>query len=251
MEGILARSHSCPVGFYPHVASILTQGAYNQSQGSLWSESIPAPLRRIGRDGVRSFISRGLVRLALCASAVVSMMLGPSLLTAAEALAQSTSPIRLDVDSPETGVSITNGQRVFVGGWAVAPDGPGVGIRSVDVFLDTPQGATAYLGSARLGIVRQDVASVLGNPQWVNSGYNFDWTPRSVPQGPHTLYIVAHSRSGQSITQTVPITSCGCGFVPTLTSPGVRGLGPMGFEVDYGGPGLWVERPNNDDWMGP
>jgi len=25
----------------------------------------------------------------------------------------------------------------------------------------------------------------------------------------------------------------------------------MGFEVDYGGPGLWVERPNNDDWMGP
>jgi hypothetical protein len=114
---------------------------------------------------------------------------------------------------------------------------------AVDVFLDSPQGDGNQIGRARLGIERQDVASTFGRPEWRSSGYNFDWIPRNVSQGPHTIYIVARAATGQTTTEMVQITSCGCGFVGSVTNPGVMRLGTLGYELDTGGPGVFIERP--------
>jgi hypothetical protein len=149
----------------------------------------------------------------------------------------------LNVDVPDAGVSVANGQRVFVGGWAVAPGASNSGISSVDLFLDSPQGTTNQIGSAKLGIDRPDVVTAFGHPEWRASGYNFDWVPRNLAAGPHTIYVVAHSTGGQAMTQAVQISGCGCGFVGSVTNPGVRKLGNDAWELDTGGPGVFIERP--------
>jgi hypothetical protein len=147
--------------------------------------------------------------------------------------------IMLDVDAPGTGAQIMEGRMMLVGGWVVAP---GDAVMSVDVYLDSPQGMP--LGTARLGIARPDVAAALGRPDANRSGYNFDWMPRNVAQGDHTLYIVARTASGQSATQAVPVNSCGCGLRGTFTNPVVTNIGSYGVELDTGGPGVWLERPD-------
>jgi hypothetical protein len=158
---------------------------------------------------------------------------------------QPSSQVTLYIDSPAAGVSSANGQRLFVGGWAGAPGGTDSGIQSVDVFLDgAPDAGGTLLGTATLGIARPDVATVTRNTNWGKSGFNFDWTPRLIPEGSHTLYIVAHSTSGATATQQVAISACGCGsnFQGSVTNPGVRRIGTIGWELDTGGPGVLIQR---------
>src|SRR4051794_31922285 len=142
----------------------------------------------------------------------------------------------LDVDAPGVGAQVMDGRVLLIGGWAVAPGGS---ITSIDVYLDNP-GTGMPLGSASLGIPRPDVAASLGRPDAGRSGYNFDWMPRSVPQGEHTLTIVARSSTGQMATQTVPISACGCGLHGSITNPIVVDRGSYGWELDTGGPGVWI-----------
>jgi len=159
------------------------------------------------------------------------------------AVAQDASQLMLDVDAPSAGANVANGQRIVVGGWAVAAVG---GLSSVDIFMD---GASSGLplGSARLGINRQDVASRFSQPGWAGSGYTFDWVPQNLASGQHTLTIVARFTNGETASQIVPVNACGCGLQGSVTNPIVTSLGPLGWELDTGGPGVWMERPD----MGP
>jgi hypothetical protein len=157
---------------------------------------------------------------------------------------QTGSAITLNIDSPTAGIPTANGQRVFVGGWAGVPGSQDSGIRSVDIYLDGGPSTGTLLGSATLGISRPDVASVTRNAGWEKSGFNFDWTPRFVTEGTHTLSIVAHAANGATATQEVPISACGCGssFQGSVTNPGVRRIGTIGWELDTGGPGILIQR---------
>jgi hypothetical protein len=170
--------------------------------------------------------------------------------TSAQPVAQAPIPpaqggsaqIMLDVDAPTIGASIANGQGFFVGGWAIAS---GASITSVEVYLDSSQGTGTPIGFARLGGARPDVASALGQPAAATSGYNFNWIPRSVSAGPHMITVLARASNGQSATQQVQVTSCGCsGFVGSVTNPGVQKIGLDGYELDTGGPGTFFERPS-------
>jgi hypothetical protein len=154
---------------------------------------------------------------------------------------QSGSGITLNIDSPAAGIDTANGQRVLIGGWAGATgSNTASGITSVEVYLD----GGSLLGAARLGIARPDVASVTGNPGWATSGFNFEWTPRFVPEGAHTLQIVAKAANGATATQEVQISACGCGsnFVGSYTAPSYRRIGTLGWELDTGGPGVLIQR---------
>ncbi len=175
----------------------------------------------------------GLFRLV----SILAVLGGVSLMTG---VASAQQGIMLDVDAPTAGVNVMDGQPLLIGGWAHMPGGA---ISSVDVYLDAEGGNP--VGTARLGIVRRDVAAVLGRPEALTSGYNVDWIPRNLSQGSHTLYVVARSTTGQTITQAVPISACGCGLRGSITNPVVVSVGPYGYELDTGGPGVWLERPND------
>ena len=182
-------------------------------------------------------------RIGLLVTSVLTLICS-MLIDGGGASAQDSSQVMLDVDAPDAGINIANGQRVVVGGWAVAPSS---GVSSVDVYLDGSGGMP--LGSARLGINRQDVAVRFSQPAWASSGYTFDWVPSNLSQGSHTLTIVARASSGQVATQSVEVSACGCGLQGSVTNPIVTGLGPLGWELDTGGPGVWMERPDSGPGM--
>src|SRR6266511_4052334 len=147
-------------------------------------------------------VSGTILRSAVAGALGLTMLLAPLALGRNDiASAQTATQVTLSLDSPNPGITVTNGQRVLVGGWAGAPGQRGSGISSVDVYLDGTTDLNAWQGEARLGIARQDVATTTRHPEWSNSGFNFEWMPRNVSQGTHTLYVVARSASGESATQ--------------------------------------------------
>jgi hypothetical protein len=98
------------------------------------------------------------------------------------------------------------GRATLIGGWVIDPRGTGSGITEVDVFLDGQPGTGTFVGAAEYGLPRADVSGFYQQPEWTNSGFNLEWTPRSVSPGQHTLAIVAHSSIGDSTVAEVPIT---------------------------------------------
>jgi hypothetical protein len=121
---------------------------------------------------------------------------------AAPALGQTTSAAntaQIVIDVPPAAANVNNGSRVLIGGWAVDPAGPGVGIDQVRVYLDgmMDQGGT-LLGSATTGGPRPDVARALNNQAFTDSGFDFFWMPMNVSSGNHTIYVYAHSTTSSS-----------------------------------------------------
>jgi hypothetical protein len=111
----------------------------------------------------------------------------------------TANTIQIMIDGPAAGSLIRNGTRIIVGGWAVDPAGPGVGIDMVRVYLDGQMEAGGtLLGAATTGGQRPDVAAALGNPAFRDSGFDFFWTPTNLAGGNHTLYVYAHSVTSNS-----------------------------------------------------
>ncbi len=189
--------------------------------------------------------------VSAAAGGALALVLAGSMAPSVRAQTQAQpapSAMQLSLDAPDPGISIENGQRVTVGGWAAEPGIQGGGIVGVEVYLDgVQQNSGTLLGRARLGITRQDVATIFGRPDWASAGFTFDWIPRTLTQGNHVLYVVARAANGDSNVATVAFTSCGCGvnWTPSITHPAVTSLGPLGYELDTGGPGVFIDR--NDD----
>jgi len=192
-------------------------------------------------------VPRAIARTAVLAGLGLLTLVAPLSLESRVASAQGSSQITLDVDAPTAGATVTNGQSLLVGGWAATSGAPGAGVVAVEVFLDGAPGSGVPLGRANLGLPRDDVARSTGHPEWGRSGYNLDWVPRDVSQGPHTLYVVARSASGDTATQTVQVMGCGCGSAlrGSFTNPIWRQVGPGIWEKDTGGPGVTIERDNS------
>jgi hypothetical protein len=145
----------------------------------------------------------------------------------------SSSAPEIKIDSPRADATITNGSPLAVGGWAIDPAGPGTGIEEVRVYLDGEMDRGGrLLGIATYPKPRPDVAAARGNPAFVNSGYDYVWTPRGLTPGPHRLYVYARSTSKGWSWQSVNISGPSQGVGIQSGGYGPRSAGMM---AQYGG----------------
>jgi hypothetical protein len=124
----------------------------------------------------------------------------------APAKAPQATTIQMSLDSPADGIDVVNGRRVNIGGWAADTSGPGPGVDMVKVYIDGPmdEGGT-FLGNAKYGTARNDVAGLLGNNSYTNTGFDYAWTPSGIGRGQHVLFVYAHSGNGWAY-RTVSVT---------------------------------------------
>jgi hypothetical protein len=147
--------------------------------------------------------------------------------------------------------SLIGRQPLFVGGWAAEFGALGTGIEGIDVYLDgLPEQGGTFLGSATYGLPRPDVAEAYGNPEWMNSGFAFAWTPQNLAVGDHTITVLARSMTGMAQMQTVAAVNCLCEQSPwaSPTTPEVIENQPgIGQLEDTGGPNLYFDRDQTGD----
>jgi hypothetical protein len=159
--------------------------------------------------------------------------------------AQAPTTVSISLEAPEGEPTVRNGLPVFIGGWA-ADVAQGASVRSVDIYVDGPAGQGTWVGVANYGLVRSDVATVLGRPDLTNSGFGLEWIPDALSEGPHTLYLYARSTSGDMASATATVV--GDGEVRASPSnPIFRRLPGLGWEIDTGGPTVRIERDPRDN----
>jgi hypothetical protein len=118
------------------------------------------------------------------------------------------------VDQPASGATISSGASFTVSGWVVDTTAEGwAGIDGVQVTL-----GGNVLANAAIAQSRPDVAAVLGNPFYANSGFNAV-VSAALPTGPQTLTIVAHTPGRGSWTKPVSINVSGSAG-PVVVSQG-------------------------------
>ena len=99
----------------------------------------------------------------------------------------------LAIDTPTSGASRT---RPFtISGWAADMGASaGTGMDAVHVWAYPTSGAPAvFVGAANYGVARPDVAAVLGNSRFTNSGYSLTATSGTLPAGTYDLNVFGHS----------------------------------------------------------
>ena len=124
------------------------------------------------------------------------------------------------IDQPASGATIAAGAAFQVKGWVVDTTAQGwSGIDDVQVML----GSTS-LGHLAVGQSRPDVASVLGNPFFGNSGFAGTITS-ALPAGSQTLTVVAHTPAKGSWSKNVSVNVAGTsGTVAPASSAAASGL---------------------------
>ncbi len=122
------------------------------------------------------------------------------------------------IDEPASGTSIAAGASFQVKGWVVDTMAQGwSGIDDVQVML----GSTS-LAHLAVGQSRPDVASVLGNPYFANSGFA-GTVSTALPGGQQTLTVVAHTPGKGSWSKTVTVNVAGASgsVVPAASATGL------------------------------
>jgi len=116
--------------------------------------------------------------------------------------------VQISIDNPLSGSDVTANKKIDIGGWAVDTMGTGTGVDKIQVYLDGPMdGGGVLLGNATYGGDRTDVAVALGNQAASKSGFDYVWTPQMLDQGPHVLFVYAHSLVNGWTYSTVNITA--------------------------------------------
>ena len=124
------------------------------------------------------------------------------------------------IDQPTAGATIPAGASFQVKGWVVDTTAQGwSGVDDVQVML----GSTS-LAHLAVGQSRPDVANVLGNPYFANSGFAGTVTS-ALPGGTQTLTIVAHTPGRGSWSKNVSVNVAGSsGSVTPASATGASGL---------------------------
>ena len=108
--------------------------------------------------------------------------------------------IELHIDGPGHEAIIEESEKssLRIGGWSAdlsASDG--TGIDRVEIYLNGPKDFGKFLGKAEYGIERQDVVNVLGNANYINSGYSLTFNASGLESGTeNSIYIYSYSTSG-------------------------------------------------------
>jgi hypothetical protein len=98
------------------------------------------------------------------------------------------------VDVPSGGSTVPGAGSFTVAGWFVDKTAQGwAGADDVQVWLGTMDGGGKMLAKAVFAQSRPDVASALGNPYYAASGFGAAVPGASVPAGPQTLNVYAHT----------------------------------------------------------
>jgi hypothetical protein len=107
-----------------------------------------------------------------------------------------------------------------VSGWVVDTahtDGPG--INGVDVYLGTPGQGGVLLASGQLSSPRPEIETMLGDPDWVNAGFQMDIPQDGLPNGIANLTLVARTAEGTAWTTTLGTIVPASAFVPPPPLP--------------------------------
>ncbi|HZU07110.1 MAG TPA: hypothetical protein VFB73_14180 [Chloroflexota bacterium] len=117
-----------------------------------------------------------------------AILLATILPRAAAAQAQTTTIIQVENPAADRPAST----RLMVSGWAVDPAGTGPGVDTVQLYLGDPEAGGQALGTATYGQPRPDVARLLGDNRFTNSGFQL---AVELPPGDYVLYVYAHSNT--------------------------------------------------------
>jgi hypothetical protein len=104
---------------------------------------------------------------------------------------QPTTAPKMALDSPRPNTTAP-GEGFEIGGWAVDLGAPaGTGVDAVHVWaFPVPAGAPIFVGAARYGVPRADVAAALGSTRFTNSGFVLTG---ALAAGTYDLRAFAHS----------------------------------------------------------
>ncbi|MCJ7472635.1 MAG: DUF5050 domain-containing protein, partial [Actinobacteria bacterium] len=85
-----------------------------------------------------------------------------------------------------------------ISGWSAdLTASTGTGIDRIEIYLNGPKDFGKFLGEAKYGTERQDVANALGNANYTNSGYSLTFDAGSLEPGTeNSIYIYSYSLSG-------------------------------------------------------
>jgi hypothetical protein len=98
------------------------------------------------------------------------------------------------IDVPPAGSTVPGSGSFTVAGWFVDKAAQGwAGADDVQVWLGTMDGGGKMLAKALFAQSRPDVGTALGNPYWSASGFGASIDGSSVPAGPQTLNVYAHT----------------------------------------------------------
>jgi hypothetical protein len=132
------------------------------------------------------------------------------------------------IDAPAAGDVVSSSGSFFVRGWFVDTAAQGwAGADDVEVWLGPMNAGGQLLATAMFGQPRPDVGAALGNPFWSASGFFAKVTGASVPGGPQTLFVYAHTPANGWWFRTVEVN----GGANTTT-----GTTPSGAAIAAGGP---------------
>ncbi len=178
-----------------------------------------------------------LLLLKLCATALMAstIALGVVLVPAASAQSTGWQPgpgAILDntytgfIDAPTNGATVPGSGSFAVAGWFVDKEAEGwAGADDVQVWLGTMDGGGHMLAKALFAQSRPDVANALGNPFWSASGDVASVAGSSVPAGPQTLYVYAHTGGKGWWFMTVNVNGGGSGSGVSSPAPAAPSAG--------------------------
>jgi len=123
------------------------------------------------------------------------------------------------VDAPTNGATVPGAGSFAVNGWFVDKEAQGwAGADDMQVWLGAMDGGGQMLAKGIVAQDRPDVATALGNPYWVSSGFNAVVPGASVPAGSQTLNVYLHTGGKGWWFMPVNVTGGGAG-TGTATAP--------------------------------
>jgi hypothetical protein len=124
----------------------------------------------------------------------LSTTFGPRTITVATTAGAGNPVGNLDlaVDSGTGSTTVSQSDSIKVRGWVADPN-DGAPLSNVTVYIDGTS-----IGTPTLGIARRDVAAVLNNSAYLNSGYQLLYPASSLSPGLHGVTVVAVDSGGRS-----------------------------------------------------
>jgi len=139
--------------------------------------------------------------LILACWLVGALLLAPLSVQPTPAAAAAAGVIVLEVDRPTQGEQLE--MNSSFGGWAVDLTSPyAPGISAISIFMDGDSTTGRFLGEAKLGGHRPDVAAALGNPAYATAGWSFNLAGLGLT-GQHSFTVVAYGGDGTATSQSV------------------------------------------------
>jgi hypothetical protein len=132
-----------------------------------------------------------------------------------------------NIDQPSNGATLPGSGSFPVTGWFVDTTAEGwAGADNVQIWLGTMDGGGSMIAQAAFAQGRPDVATALGNPFWVNSGFNATVNGSSIPGGGQTLYVYAHTPGKGWWFMPLSVTGGGTGTTAAAPAPAAAAGGP-------------------------